>query len=445
MSESQHTNSSEVTRRDFLHAAAATGAGLVLAQGVWGAPAKPNTDELRVGVLGAGRQGRNLIMDALKIPGIRFVAVCDIWSYSQRYASRYLKKCGHIVNVYADYQDMLAKEKDMDAVIVATPDWMHAEHMMACLKAGKHVYSEKEMAPCVDQAKQMVAAARASDKLVQIGHQRRSNPRYWHAMRMIYKDKILGRITQCYGQWNRAVEPVLRPPRKYVMSPEYLHKYGYRNMTEFMNWRWFKKYSGGPICDLGSHQIDVFNWFLKCPPVAVMASGGRDYYKDREWYDTVMTIYEYHTAQGTVRAFYEVLNTTSFGGYYEAFIGDEGTLVISEDRSKGYVIREVRAKRRQWEDEADTVEKMGRKAIELKIGASRKGKKGKMSKLEADAKKPPHQLHLENFFDAIRAGDKSKLTCPPEVAYESTVTVLKVNDAIAAQKRLTFEPEEFKA
>ncbi len=436
------TDSSEVSRRNFLQTAAAAGAGLVLARGVWGQEAKPNVDDLRVGIIGSGRQGRVLINDSLKIPGIRYAAVCDIWSYSQRYASRYLKKCGHIVNVYADYQEMLATEKDLDAVIVATPDWMHAEHMMACLDAGKHVYSEKEMAPNVAQAQQMVRAARKSDKLVQIGHQRRSSPRYQHAMRMIYKDKILGRITQCMGQWNRAVQDTLKPPRKYIMEPAYLKKYGYDSMEQFMNWRWFRKYSGGPICDLGSHQIDVFNWFLKTPPCAVMASGGLDYYKDREWYDTVMSIYEYPTAQGTVRAFYQVLNTTSFGGYYETFMGDEGTLVISEDPTVGYVVREVRAKRREWEDEADTIDKMGRKAIELKIGASRKKKGAKAEKLEAEARKAPHQLHLENFFGAIRG--TAKLTCPPEEAYVSTVTVLKVNDAIAAQKRLVFKPEEFK-
>ena len=161
-------------------------------------------DELaRVAIIGSGSQGRNLLLNCLKIPGIRFVAVCDIWPYSRRYAINTLKKYDQVVNGYEDYREMLDKEKHLDAVIVATPDWMHAEHTIACLKAGKHVYCEKEMANTTQSAQEMVRAMRETGKLLQIGHQRRSNPRYWHALKMIEKDKILGRVTHCYGQWNR--------------------------------------------------------------------------------------------------------------------------------------------------------------------------------------------------------------------------------------------------
>ena len=123
-------------------------------------------------------------------------------------------------------------------------------------------------------------------------------------------------------------------------------------------------------------------------------------------------------------------------------MGDEGTLVISEDERKGFFTREVQAKRREWEDEAAKIEKMGMKAIQLKIGETLKAKKDpKAQKLIAEAKKHPLLLHLENFFGAIRGA--GKLTCPAEVAYESTVTVLKVNEAVGAKRRLEFKPEEF--
>ena len=435
----------EVTRRGFLQSAAAAGAGLMLSQAALGEEAGPKPEELRVGIVGAGSQGRNLLKDCMKIPGIRFVAACDIWSYSQRYARGILKAYNQQVAIYTDYQEMLAKHPDTDAVIIATPDWVHAEQTVACLKAGKHVYCEKEMSNTIEGCQQIVLAARQAGKLVQIGHQRRSNPRYWHAMSLIYKDKMLGRITHASGQWHRAKRGPLAVPKKYPLGKGLLKRYGYESAFEFRNWRWFRKFSGGPIADLGSHQIDVFNWFLKARPRAVMASGGLDYYEGREWYDNVMAVYEYPTPQGLVRADYQVLNTTSHGGYYETFMGDEGSMVISEDTRKGFVFREVHAKRRKWEDEAEMVQTMGREAIQLKVGHTLKAdgtKDPKAEKLAAEAQKPPHQLHLENFFNAIRG--QAKLTCPPEVAYETAVTVLKVNDAVEAARRLQFSPGEFK-
>jgi predicted dehydrogenase len=447
MSEREKKEKQELSRRDFIRTAAATGAGLLLTRGTLAQEAKPKGGDLNLALIGAGSQGLVLLAACLKIPNLKFKAVCDIWSYSQTYGSNILKKYDQPVNVYADYQEMLAKEKDVEAVIIATPDWVHAEQTVACLKAGKHVYCEKEMSNTLEGAKQMALAARETGKLLQIGHQRRSNPRYWHAKRLIEKDKILGRITHVYGQWNRSVDQSQDRgwPKKYEMDQATLTKYGYDSMPQFRNWRWFKRFSAGAIADLGSHQIDIFNWFLGVPPQNVMAGGGLDYYRDREWYDNVMAIYQYGPPTGVVRGFYEVLNTTSFGGYYEAFMGDEGTLVLSEDTNVGYMTREVQAKKREWEDNASKVSKMGKDAIELKIGETRRadGKKDAQSlKMAADVQKPIHQPHLENFFDAIRNG--TPLNCPPEVAYETTVSVLRVNEAVAEAKRLDFKPEEFK-
>ncbi len=447
---------SGITRREFVQTAAA--AGLAMTVPAWAqvpkeaatgaAASEAAGDELAVAIIGSGSQGRNLLLNCLKIPGIRFVAVCDIWPYSRRYATNTLKKYDQLVNGYEDYREMLDKEKHLDAVIVATPDWMHAEHTIACLRAGKHVYCEKEMANTTQSAQEMVRAMRETGKLLQIGHQRRSNPRYWHALKMIEKDKILGRITHCYGQWNRPRLYEIGCPKGEELDAEALKRYGYDTMERFCNWRWYRKFSGGPMADLGSHQIDIFNWVLKSTPRSVLASGGLDYYTDqegRDWYDNVMAIYEYQTAAGAVRAFYEVLNTTSNGGYYETFMGDEGTLVISEDPKKGHIFREQAAKRREWENEADKVELMDREAIELKIGetltaSGEKDPEGQ--RLLEESQKPPHQLHLENFFTAVRTG--SPLSCPADLAYEVCVSVLKANEAVESGKRCEFKPEEFK-
>ncbi len=434
-----------ITRRQFVQTA--TAAGLIMTVPAWAQETPPSSDDLKVAIIGPGSQGRLLMTMSLKIPGIRYVAVCDIWAYHQKYARNILKKYDHLVNVYEDYREMLAKERNLDAVIVATPDSMHAEHAIACLQAGKHVYCEKEMSSTITDARRMVLAARETGKLLQIGHQRRSQPRYWHALKMIEKDKILGRVTHTYGQWNRGRLLELGWPKNQEVPPETLRRYGYGSMDEFRNWRWYRKYSGGPMADLGSHQIDVFNWFLRVMPKSVLASGGLDYYTQqpgRDWYDNVMAIYEYQTEAGPVRSFYEVLNTTSHGGFYEQFMGDEGSLVISDDGRTGQIFREVHAKRREWEDEADKVEAMGREAIELKIGETLtpEGKKDpKAEQLAAQSQKDSRLLHLENFFDAIRNG--TPLSCPAEVAFDTCVTVLRANEAVEAGCCHEFKPDEF--
>ena len=437
-----------MNRRDFLQTGLVAGAGAVLVRSRTSpAQGDSTTGDLNVAVIGAGTQGRVLISAALKIPRLRFRAVCDIWEYSRGYARRYLKKRGHEVKAYVDYRDMLAKEKGLDAAIVATPDFMHAEHANACLAAGLHVYCEKMMSNTPDKARSMVAAARKTGKLLQIGHQRRSNPRYLHAWdRIVRPGKMLGRLTNANAQWNRAVGGDLGCPRKYVIDAATLKRYGYASMREFRNWRWFKKYGGGPVSDLGSHQIDVFNWFFGCDPSSVMAGGGRDYYTDREWYDNVMAIYEYKTPRGLARAFYQVLTTTSAGGgYTEMFMGTKGALKISENPRWTRVYREavaedwtpwvkqgiVRSLARPETKPADTVVDVRETAD---VGAY---------DLPVKLSKPIHQPHLENFLDAVRG--KGKLNCPADLAFKSEAAVFKVNEAVEAERKLPFKPDDFLA
>lgn len=437
-----------LSRRKFLASAALAGAGVVVTHVPLRRKRVPVTSavsDINVGLIGAGSQGRILMQLCLKIPGIRFLAVTDVWPYHQQYAANILKRFDQEVSVYADYREMLAKEKGLDAVIVATPDWKHSEQAIACMRAGRHVYCEKEMASTIEDAREMVLASRSTRRLLQIGHQRRSNPRYWHVHNLIRKEGLLGQVTHTFGQWNRAQLLEQGWPSRHVLSEDDLKRHGYDTMFRLRNWRWFRKFSGGPIADLGSHQIDIFNWFLQANPAAVMASGGSDYYKKSEWYDNIMAIYEYRTKEGPVRGFYQVLNTTSHGGYTEAFMGMSGSVVISEDPRVGFFFREPHAQTRSWEDEAEKVKAMERDAIELKIGETRRAGKvdKKTLKLEAAAQKPAHQPHLENFFDAIRG--KAKLTCPAEAAFDTAVTILRTNEAVAAQRRITYAPEEFKA
>ncbi|OGD15386.1 MAG: hypothetical protein A2W20_07905 [Candidatus Aminicenantes bacterium RBG_16_66_30] len=445
-----------ISRRDFLRSSAAAGLGVALSGPAFGqsptaaAPAAAKSAaELRVAVIGCGAQGRVLIESMLRIPSVRIAALCDIWSYSRQYTGNYIKKYGQAANVYEDYRELLAAEKDLDAAVVATPDWVHAEQTAACLRRGLHVYCEKEMANSLDKARSMVLAARETGKLLQIGHQRRSNPRYIHAIERLIREKsLLGRVTVAYAQWNRAKADLLGWPEKYAIDQATLDKYGYSSMTEFRNWRLFKKFGGGPMVDLGSHQIDLFSWVHGTPPKSVVASGGLDYYENWEWYDNVMAIYEFETKQGTARAFYQVQTTTQHGGFYETFMGENGSLVLSEIPERGnWAMREPHAP--EWDSlakagllqsETVPIQKSATKNIYVDVRVTAEA--GRWP-LPVELAKPAHQPHLENFFDAVRTG--APLNCPAELAYESCVAVLKANEAVKARRVMEFRPEQFKA
>lgn len=453
---------SSLSRRDFLSTSAKLGAVVAAAPYIARGQA-PKGDTVNVALIGCGEQGRILANATLKIPNIRFKAVCDIWPYNRTYAERLLKKFGHEANPFEDYRELLQSVTDLDAVIVATPDFVHATHTNAALKAGKHVYCEKLMSNTVEGARSMVLTARETKKLLQIGHQRRSNPRYIHAKEKIVREaRLLGRITNISGEWHRAVTDDLGFPANQGLSEAKLQQYGYANMHEFRNWRWFKKYAGGPISDLGAHQIDIYNWMLEANPRAIIANGGVDYYKTHEWFDNAVMVYEYATKEGVVRAMYRVLTTTSAGGgYHEYFMGDEGALKISENPKFTKLYREARAP--EWEpfvkkgyitkpesgEGAPAPVKPWEKVGVKKLGGPSKGSTVDVREtaqlsawdMPVTLDKAIHQPHLENFFDAIRKG--TPLNCPAEAAFASAVTVLRVNEAIAAKKQLNFSPEEF--
>jgi predicted dehydrogenase len=440
----------DMQRRSFLRYAATTGAGLLLTpRSSMAGPTPSGSDDLQIALIGAGAQGQVLMNACLKIPNIRFRAVVDVWeAYNLRRAHRMLQKFGHNANAYIDYREMLAKEKGLDAVLIATPDFWHAEHTVECLKAGLHVYCEKEMSNTLEGARRMVLAARQTKKLLQIGHQRRSNPRYLHSYRKLIMDaKLLGRMTAINGQWNRSVQPDNGWPKDAVIGQALLQRFGFRSMHEFRNWRWYRRLGGGPIVDLGSHQIDIFSWFLNTNPHSIVASGGTDYYDTatHEWYDTVLATLEYNTPGGKVRAFYQTLSTNSNQGYFETFMGDQGTLVISESGGRGGVYREPAAP--EWEKwvslgylraPAPEPKKVQSDAV-LDV---RETLAPPAHELPVKFDDPYHKPHLENFFNAVRG--KETLNCPAETGYETAVTVLRINDAVERGAKVTLDPSAFR-
>jgi predicted dehydrogenase len=408
---------------------------------------------INVALLGAGAQGQVLTDAMLRIPGLRFRAVCDIWTeYNQRRVVNQLARFKHQVNGYEDYREMLDKERELDAVVIATPDFWHAQHTIDCLEAGKHVYCEKEMSNTLEGARRMVAAARQTGRLLQIGHQRRSNPRYLHCYeKLLGEARLLGRIVTVNGQWNRGVSPDLGAPARYAIPDARLRQYGFRDMHQFRNWRWYKGLGGGPIVDLGSHQIDVYSWFLGVNPSQVMASGGLLYHDPttHEWYDTVMAVYDFETALGPVKAYYQTQTTNGSQGYFENFMGDQGTLLISESELNysGRLYRDPNAP--AWDAwiqkgyvSAPRIQQVKSTEETGAVADVRESVSPDEHTVPVVLRDPYHQPHLQNFFDAVRG--TATLRCPPEVGYESAVSVLKVNEAIEARAPLSFGPGDFK-
>lgn len=409
---------------------------------------KPQGETIHVALIGAGVQGRALLNAAAAIAGVRICAVCDIWKYARRAAVNLLEAYKQPAAEYTDYREMLAREKRLDAAIVATPDFLHADHTIACLEAGLHVYCEKAMATSLDAARTMVQTARRTGRLLQIGYQRRSNPRYRHVWQnLLQKAKLTGRLTHIAGRWFHPVREDAGWPQRFAMREEELARYGYRNMHELRNWRFFKHLGGGPFFDFGAHQADVADWFLGTLPHSVIAVGGVDYYCAHQWADNVTALVEYRTPAGTVRAVFEVQTTTSGGGQcsFEHFMGVDGSIQISENPKWTRVFREahipdwdswVRAGYLSAPPTAATQPATSQEVHVRETGVV------VPYELPVVLDKPHHQPHLENFFDAIRG--KATLNCPAEEAFRTEVLVHKVNQSLALGQILRFEPQEFR-
>jgi predicted dehydrogenase len=442
-----------LTRRSFLSKSlSGAGAGLVL-----GAPnllraanQTAGSDAIHVALVGFGKQGREALFVAMKnMPGLRFQAVCDIWDYNRENAVKSIAAHqGSKPNAYVDIDEMLAKEKGLDVAIIATPDFWHSPHTVKCLEAGLHVYCEKMMSNTIEGARAMVKAMEKTGKLCQIGHQRRSNPRYLFTYnRLINGKKICGQIVNANGQWNRSLGSSndIGYKKNLSIDSAVLSQYGFKDMHQFMNWRTYRDLSGGPISDLGAHQIDIFNWFLGTVPKRVFATGGSSFFKNREHFDNVMCLFDYDTPQGEVRAFYQVLTTTSYGGgFFESFMGTEASIKISEIAATSAIYRESGNHVPPWDD---LVNKgyLVRRPAPPKPEASEGAVKAYESAapdvfdLPGSFAKPAHQPHLENFFDAVRG--KGKLNCDARHAFESEAPIFWVNPSALSKQPIDFTSE----
>jgi len=312
----------DVTRREFLKTAAAAAAVTALP----GAPAilaNPGpSDAVPYGIIGTGTEGCTLLRFLSTIPEGRCLANCDIYPPNLKKGVETIKSNPR---TYGDYRELL-DQKDIEAVVIATPLNLHAKMVIDALDAGKHVFVEKTMYFKEEEGDQIrKALAEHRKQVLQVGLQRRSSVLYNVAMQMIRKGAI-GKVMFVRAQWHRNNDW-----RRPVPDPKF---------ERLINWRMYREYSGGLLAELASHQIDVANWAIGAEPVSVVATGGIDYWKDgRETCDNVEAIYEYPGGQKLLWS--SILYNDHFG-FDEQIMGDQGTLIITI--GKGLYYREKIAK-----------------------------------------------------------------------------------------------------
>lgn len=296
-----------MNRRKFIGTSTALASGMLAGvQPVFGKKISQN-DTLQVGVIGTGDRGGGLTYLMKQFPQLKVVALCDILPFRLEKAMQNADKGAR---AYTDYRRLL-EDKNVDAVVIATPLSMHHEMVVDAMDADKHIYCEKTMTYQISEALDLVERVKKSNKVFQVGHQYRYLPLYFKVAEVI-RNGYLGQITNVYIQWNRNGDW-----RRYAPDPQY---------ERMINWRMFKEYSGGLTAELHSHQIDFVNWAFDSHPTEVVGFGGIDYWKDgRETFDNVNSILKYPNG---MKVNCISLTANAHEGYLFKFKGSKGTIEL---------------------------------------------------------------------------------------------------------------------
>ena len=380
------------------------------------------SEKVNFGVIGCKGMGWSDMRSHLLMDDVDCIALCDVdQSVLDERASQVTEARGNKPKTYGDYRKLL-KNKDIDAVIIGTPDHWHCRMMVDALEAGKHVYVEKPIANSIQECNIMLAAAKKHGKIVQVGQWQRSGDHYQKALAYL-KTGVLGNIrlvkVWAYQGWMKPV-PVLpdsSPPAgvdyKMWLGPAPERPFN-KNRFHF-NFRWFWDYAGGLMTDWGVHEIDIALYFMGAlAPKSVMASGGKLAYPDdaSETPDTLQTVFEYDG----FNMLWEHATGIDNGNYGKtegiAFIGNHGTLVVN---------------RQGWEVIPETETKDG------------------IMKYEVEAM--PHQdrqsryldVHTKNFVDAIKSNDSSKLNCGIETGAVAAINAHMGNVAYKTGQKVYWD------
>jgi len=400
------------TRREFIKATAVGAAALLASPSrVLGA-----NDRVRVGMIGVGARGQDLLKQLLEVPNAELVAIADV--YSRRHdEARHLAPRIQTLN---DHRRLL-EMKDLDGIIVASPLHLHAHHFLDVLAAGKDLYCEKTMTWSIPEAEQCLAAASKSDRVVQIGLQHESSGARADAKKWI-KDGMLGKITQVeawmsrnsphgQGQWVRPLPPDCNPQN--VNWNAFLNGRPDRpfDANKFINWRLFWEFSGGNVTENMVHQIAWIMSALELPvPTAAYMSGGVFSEKDgREVPDTIAITLDF--PNDTVITWQSTFSNSRYG-LGEHILGSDGTIEHVAGATDMVTGRSQESTRYFPEP------------VNRKNGAA----------MTSETK---DQNHMANWIDCIRS--RKTPNAPVEIGYRSAVAAHMANLAYRQKQRVSLE------
>ena len=315
-----------VNRRSFLGTSAGLGAGLVVAPQILAPSVFGANEKVVMGIIGPGGRGRGVMQIFLK-QGAEFAAVCDTFKPNERMG---LELAGEKAKAYADYRDLLAR-KDIDAVLIATPEHQHGMQLIDAVQAGKDAYCEKPMSHSIEEGVKMVKAVRATKQIAQIGMQRRSSEMVHNAKALIDQG-LLGNVYIVRAQWHWNVAgPLNNTPLKGDLdikrfcAPAEVKKF---EPMMFRSWRYFWVFSGGNVTDQGTHLMDVVQWFMNVKtPKAAECFGEVYKMKGAETPDVFSAIYDY----GHFMATWTLVYTNKYeDGWSIMFQGDKGTMILDD-------------------------------------------------------------------------------------------------------------------
>jgi predicted dehydrogenase len=246
------------SRRNFLKVTAAAAAA---SRSILGA-----NDRVRMGIIGTGTRGNQVHSSFIVNKDVEFVAACDV---AKSRLDQFATKVGGKIATYADWRKVI-DSKDVDAVLITTPDHWHSPIMVAACEAGKDVYVEKPVSNAIAPAQKMVEAARKYNRVVQAGLQQRSWPHFQECVK-IMRDGTLGTVGQCVmifsgGGWGPTTPPPEQPTAppadldwEMFQGPAERHPYV---ASRQRNWRNYYDYGCGTVTDWGAHLLDVMLWYM---------------------------------------------------------------------------------------------------------------------------------------------------------------------------------------
>jgi predicted dehydrogenase len=385
-----------------------------VASGLAGAIAGPNvlasSDRVRLGIVGCGDRGTQIMREALACPNTEFVGIADV--YTKRLEDARAIAPG--AKTYLDYRHLL-DDQTIDAVLIATPPHLHCEHFVAALDAGKHIYQEKTMAFSVEHAKRMRAAFRSSGRrTVQIGHQGCSSGQVRDAVNFL-KTGNLGKVTAIHAhmhrntphgkpQWSRPVFPGMTQENilwRAFLGDAPAHEF---DAHRYVNWRFFWDYSGGNVSENMCHQLAF--WYkvmgLKIPHTANMVGGVYLWKDGREVPDTMNVTLEHNE---------EILFSwdSGFGnnqlGNSEDVLGTDGT--ISRSQQIRYLPQKV--------NRPDGAEILG-------------------------STRTSPNAHMRNFLDAVRSGQEPN--CPFDLGYRVSIACRMAVESYRRQRAVWWDADK---